>query len=329
MTSYVYINEFIQNIIEKANMKKFIFTLLLGVLVFQFSSFGQSNRWKRTRYELIGGTGTLSFMGDLGGGDKASHFISDFNFSTQRPVIHAGVRYKILEPLAAKVAFSYGWVSGDDSKSDNIYRLDRNLSFRSPIIEFGGQVEYSIIKEPTSHRYSLRRGRRFSLKYLTINTYIFAGIAGFYYNPKGYDEETKQWVALQPLGTEGQGLMEGRDKYSRVSMALPVGIGFKYSLNRNISVGAEFGARYTFTDYIDDVSTTYVDNAWLASSDELAARMADKRMYSKNPLSTFPEGALYGPGDQRGEAKYNDFYMFSLVTIAYKLRTGRNGLPKF
>ena len=295
----------------------------MGSILLPTLLFSQSSRWKRTRYELIAGVGATSFMGDLGGGDEASHFVSDFNFTSQRPLLSAGLRYKVLEPLAVKGAVSYGWVSGSDEKSKNIYRLNRNLSFRSPIVELAGQVEYSIIKEPVSHRYSLRRRKKFSLQSLQVNTYLFAGIAGFWFNPKSLDDGpggTGKWVALQPLGTEGQGLMEGREKYSRIQLAIPLGIGIKYNLTRQISLGVEFGARYTFTDYIDDVSTTYIDNKWLASKDPLAARMADK----SDPLVL-----INGAGDQRGEAKYNDFYMFSLVTVAYKLQTGRNGLPKF
>jgi hypothetical protein len=304
-------------------MKKITLLILTGSILLPTLLFSQSSRWKRTRYELVAGIGATSFMGDLGGGDKASHFVSDFNFTSQRPLLSAGLRYKILEPLAAKGTISYGWVSGSDEKSDNIYRLNRNLSFRSPIVEFATQVEFSIIKEPVSHRYSLRRRKKFSLQSLQVNTYLFVGVAGFWFNPKGIDDGpggTGEWVALQPLGTEGQGLMEGREKYSRIQLAIPLGIGMKYNITRQISLGVEFGARYTFTDYIDDVSTTYIDNKWLASKDAMAARMADK----SDPLVL-----INGTGDQRGEAKYNDFYMFSLITVAYKLQTGRNGLPKF
>jgi hypothetical protein len=312
-------------------MKKLTLLFLTGIILLPLLSHSQSNRWKRTRYELVGGLGITTFMGDLGGGAEASHFISDYDFTAQRPLISAGFRYKILEPLAVKATVSYGWVSGSDDKSKDKYRLDRNLSFRSPIVEFATQFEYSVIKEPASHRYSLRRGRKFSLRYLTINTYLFAGVSGFWFNPKGLDdgpEGTNKWVALQPLGTEGQGLVEGREKYSRFQFAIPFGIGFKYSLSRNISIGAEFGARYTFTDYIDDVSTTYVDPTWLRTQDELAYRMADKSIQTNDDSDPLPF-VTYGAADQRGDAKYNDFYMFSLVTISYKLRTGRNGLPKF
>lgn len=293
--------------------------------------FSQSSRWKRTRYEIVGGVGVSAFMGDLGGGNESSHFVSDFNFTSQRLLLNAGLRYKLLEALAVKSTISYGWVSADDSKSTNPYRLDRNLSFKSQIIEWAVQGEFSILKEPSNHRYSLRRKKKFSLKNFKINTYLFAGIAGFYFNPQGLDdgpEGTNKWVALQPLGTEGQGLMESRDKYSRFQVSFPFGIGLKYNLTRQISIGVEFGARYTLTDYIDDVSTSYVDNAWLAKNDPLAARMADKSPWSETPLPG-KDGALYNPGGQRGSSNYNDFYFFSFVTVAYKLKTGRNGLPKF
>ncbi|MDA3892877.1 MAG: DUF6089 family protein [Salinivirgaceae bacterium] len=312
-------------------MKRISLLILTGLIIVPLLSYSQSNRWKRTRYELTGALGVTSIMSDLGGGDKSSHFVSDFNFLSQRPLLNAGMRYKVLEPLAVKASLSFGWLSADDAISKNIYRQDRNLSFRSPLVELSTQVEYSIIKEPVSHRYSLRRRRRFSLKNFRINTYVFAGIAGFWFNPKGKDdgpEGTGKWVALQPLGTEGQGLMEGREKYSRIQLAIPLGIGMKYNISRQISLGVEFGARYTFTDYIDDVSTTYIDHQWLSNVDPLAARMADKSLWSKNPLPGDPL-IPYEAGGQRGESRYNDFYFFSLVTVAYKLNTGRNGLPKF
>ncbi len=317
---------------KRKNMRKVYILFLISLIILPIITSGKSRRWKRTRYELYGGLGVTAFMGDLGGGNNASHFVSDFDFTSQRPLISVGMRYKILETLAVKPTISYGMISGSDDKSKNIYRLDRNLSFRSQIVEFAAQLEYSIIKEPVSHRYSLRRRRRkFSLKNIKVNTYIFAGLAGFWFNPKGLDDGpngTGKWVSLQPLGTEGQTLMEGRKKYSRIQLAVPFGVGFKYGITRQISVGLEFGARYTFTDYLDDVSTSYIDNKWLAKYDAQAARMADKSPWSENPLPS-KAGINYNPGGQRGESRYNDFYFFSLVTVVYKLRTGRNGLPKF
>ncbi len=317
------------------DMNKLILLFLTFTFLIPISLNAQSSRWKRTRYEVVGGLGVTGFMGDLGGGDESSHFIGDFNFGSQRYLLSGGMRYKILEPLAVKATLSYGQLYGADSKSKSVYRQDRNLTFRSPLLELAAQFEYSIIKEPANHRYNLRRRKKFSLKNIKLNTYLFAGIAGFWFNPKGPDEGeggSGDWVKLQPLGTEGQGLMEGREPYGRVQLAIPFGIGFKYNLNRKIAIGFEYGARWTFTDYIDDVSTTYVDNQWLIDANPgdngRTARMADPSIQTNDDSDPLPN-VTYGAGDQRGEARYNDYYMFTLVTISYKLRTGRNGLPKF
>ncbi len=317
-------------------MKKYLAVLTVLALL-PILTDAQANRWKRTRYELVGGLGVSTFVGDLGGGNKpeGKHFLSDYDFMSQRFVLNGGLRYKLLNSVAVQGVLSYAMLAGNDNKTENIYRKDRNLSFRTNLWELSTHLEYSIIPEPLNYRRN-RRGH-FSLRsLLQINTYVFAGVSVFYFNPKGKDDTgegaTNKWVALQPLGTEGQGLVDGRKKYSRVQVAIPFGMGFKYAINRKMSVGLEFGPRYTFTDYIDDVSTTYVDNEWLREKrGDVAARLADKSIKTnpENPDSDPVPNVNYGGGDQRGEAKFNDFYMFTTAHITYKLTTGRNGLPKF
>lgn len=316
-------------------MKKILVLLVSILFVFSNEANAQATRWKRMRYEVVGGLGVSTFVGELGGKNGGNgHFMSDYDFLSQRFVIQGGMRYKILNPLAVKGTLSYGMLAGNDDKTDEIYRQDRNLNFRTNIWELAFQLEYSIIPEPINYRSSRRR--KFTWRsLLNINTYVFAGFSTFYYNPKGKDDGpdgSGKWVALRPLGTEGQGLMEGRKKYSRVAVAIPFGVGFKYPLSRTMSIGLEFAPRYTSTDYIDDVSTSYVDNNWLKEKrGELAARMADKSIKTdpENPDRDPLPYVSYGPGDQRGESKFNDFYMFTTVSINYKLKTGRNGLPKF
>src|SRR5207342_1550715 len=60
---------------------------------------------------------------------------------------------------------------------------------------------------------------------------------------------------------EGQGFPEypDRKEYSLTQQALIMGGGFKYYLKENMYVGFEILHRKTFTDYIDDVSTKYID----------------------------------------------------------------------
>ena len=313
-------------------MKHHIILLVsLLMLVSEFAD-AQATRWKRMRYEAVGGLGLSTFVGELGGRDSGhGHFLADYDFTSQRVMAQIGMRYKILNPLAVKGTLSYAWLSGSDAKTDEMYRRDRNLSFRTNLWELGVQLEYSIIPEPINYR-STRR-RKFTWRsLLNINTYVFAGVSGFYFNPKAKDDDeggTGKWVALRKLGTEGQGLMEGRKKYRLIAMAFPFGVGFKYPLSRELGIGLEFGPRYTTTDYIDDVNRSYVDNKWLKEKgSEQAARMADRSIKTDDDKDPLPN-VRYAPGEQRGESKFNDFYMFTVVSVSYKLKTGRSGLPKF
>ncbi len=117
--------------------------------------------------------------------------------------------------------------------------------------------------------------------------------------------------------------MPTRKKYSRFSGCVPIGIGGKYGINNQISVGFEAGFRYTFTDYLDDVSTTYVDPAVLlgASNGQLSANLADPS------LGTVANQT--GVGEQRGDPRDKDVYMMLLFNVNYKLTDSRGRLPKF
>ncbi len=297
--------------------------VILLIITFGFliqSEAQYSSRWKRYRYELIGSVGVTNFMGELGGADReGTNFLRDFEFSMTRPAFNIGLRYKLLERVASKISLNYGILRGDDKTTDERFRHNRNLNFYAHIVEISGQLEYSFIKEKTGHRYNLRRVR--GVKGLKLNSYVFVGIGVFWFNPYGKNPETGKWVALQPLGTEGQGRVGSREKYNRFQLAIPFGVGFKYGLNKLWSIGLEFGARKTFTDYIDDVSTTYYDNDKLAADNPLSAQMADPSLKGVVGQSV--------ANQQRGDPRDNDAYMFLLITATYKIKTTRKGLPKF
>ncbi len=301
------------------SMKKIILILIVFIFATQVDA-QYSNRWKRYRYEIVSGIGATNFLGELGGADReGTNFIRDFEFSMTRPALSVGIRYRILEKFSTKVALTYGILRGDDNTTQEKFRHNRNLNFYAHLVEFSSQFEYSLIKEKIGHRYNLRRVR--GLKGLKLNTYLFAGIAGFWFNPYGKNPSSGEWVGLHNLGTEGQGMVGSREKYNRFQVAIPFGIGFKYGLNREWSIGVEMGARKTFTDYIDDVSTTYYDNAKLAEIDPLIAQMADPS------LGTIPGQTAVN--QQRGDSSDYDSYMFLMITLNYKLKTTRKGLPKF
>lgn len=301
-------------------MKKRILLFVIAFACVYQVDAQYNTRWKRYRYEVVYGIGATNFLGELGGANReGTDFIRDFEFSMTRPAVNLGLRYKLLEKLSTKVGLTYGVLRGDDKTTQERFRQNRNLNFYAHIVEFAGQMEYSIIREKVGHRYNLRRVR--GLKGFKMNTYLFAGIGGFWFNPYGKHPTSGKWIALQPLGTEGQGMVSSRKKYSRFQLAIPFGIGFKYGINREWSIGLEFGLRKTFTDYIDDVSTTYYDNAELASVNQVAAEMADPSL-GQVPGQT-------AVNQQRGDATDNDAYMFLMISFNYKLKTTRKGLPKF
>ncbi len=67
------------------------------------------------------------------------------------------------------------------------------------------------------------------------------------------------------MSTEGEGLVEYPDRkpYNLFQFSIPFGGGIKFRVSDHIVVAYEIGMRKTFTDYLDDVSTRYVDQAIL------------------------------------------------------------------
>jgi hypothetical protein len=299
-------------------MKYFI--AFLSIFMLTTSAKAQTYaQWKRLRYEVCFGLGVANFLGDLGGANMiGTNYFNDFEINTTRPAVTLGMRYKLDPRQAVKVELNWGMVAGDDRLTEWANRHDRLLQFRSHIIEFGARYEFMAIKERVGHRYRLRgiKGQ----KALELYPYGFIGIAGFYFNPEGLDA-SGTWRALAPLHTEGQSLIATRKDYSQFQFAIPMGFGFKYAIDKQWLVGLEYGMRKTFTDYIDDVSTTYFDNETIKNiHGATAAYLADPNL-GKNPD--------YAAGQQRGDPTDHDVYMFLTVSINYKLKTGRNNLPKF
>lgn len=282
------------------------------------SLHGYSQRWKKERLMAGYGIGVANFLGELGGRDEiGSNFTRDLEFAATRPGTYMVLRYRLTQKLAIKGAFTLGFVSGADSLTEEYHRNYRNFHFRSPIMELSTQFEYSIIKDRDARRYRLRSSKGGRIP--NFNLYIFAGFGGFYFNPQAY--YNGRWENLQPLGTEGQKLgdiLPTRKPYSRFSVCIPFGFGMRLPTDRLWSIGLEYGARKTFTDYLDDVSLTYIDNNTIkVKNGELAAALAD-RSVAPNPNYT-----------QRGDPSDKDWYMFMCLSVHYKIKMGRRSLPSF
>jgi hypothetical protein len=293
-------------------MKKVLFLLVFSVV--SLSAFAQ--QWKKTRREVIIGFGASNFLGDLGGADQiGTHLMKDLEWSLTRPMASGAFRYKLATNMAVKTSFTWCRVAGNDQLTLEPSRLNRNLSFRSDVFELSTVYEYSIIEEKLRGRYS-RRSKKFP-----VNFYVFAGLSTFYFNPKA--QYQSQWVALKPLGTEGQGLPDGGKEYSLIQIAIPLGIGFKYPVNKEFSIGLEYCMRKTFTDYMDDVSTNYYD------PDAIRSVRGDVAAYLSNPSTNevIPGGT--NPGEQRGNPNYDDAFLTAQLYISYKLTGTSKSRVKF
>lgn len=201
------------------------------------------------------------------------------------------MRYNMSTRFAYKVGANYGRVSFDDAASPFDFQVARNLSFESDIIEFTNHIEFNFFKYDKSK------------DDLRFTPYLLAGVSVFYFNPKA--EINGEKVTLRSLGTEGQEL-DGR--YKRISIAVPLGGGFKYSFTSFWTLSIEGGYRKTFTDYIDDVSTTF------PGRDNVSAETA--------PLSdrSGEVGDAFGSkGKQRGDSLRNDDYLYVGVGLSYTL----------
>lgn len=302
--------------------------LIIWSIIVLSPTQANAQKWKRRPWDATIGVGSTNFFGDLGGGQgDAAHFmgVKDLDFAATRPIVQVGLRYRFLERFSARLNIATGMIGANDELSGHLGRQSRNLHFRSYIVETNAQVEFYFIKEKIAARYRYSSVTGWG----SISAYMFLGIGGVYFNPQA--EYDGAWHSLQPLGTEGQGLEGGPAKYSRFAATFPGGVGLKYTIDRYWSVGAEFGVRYTTTDYIDDVSGSYYNADLIrAAYGDVAAALSDRNIdphwvtegqYFTN--DTKPEHMASIP--PRGSSTFNDAYMFLVFQVSYRFRYGLFG----
>ena len=238
---------------------------------------------------------------ELGFLTGVSYYYGDLNNAHFR--VAGGITYRTNfdRRFSFKSSALYSNVYADDASSSDQIKVNRNLHFKSDIIELSGQIEFNFL--PYEKGNSL----------YPWSPFVFTGVSIFNYNPKA-EASNGQWYELQPLGTEGQEttLRPYLKKYSLTQFSIPFGGGIKFSVNKNFNIILEYGLRKTFTDYIDDVSTTYAGIP--AEFDNVTIELADR--------------SLDGPkqaGEERGVSTNNDWYSFSGITISFTIKNNTKG----
>jgi hypothetical protein len=246
------------------------------------------------QYNEIGIAGGVSnYQGDL----SAIATFDNINIGQTRGAIGILGRTNFNRFFSLRGGLTYGQIAGNDRLTRN---SGRNLRFKSNIFEASIIAEFNILGyDPV---YS---GKKFS-------PYIFVGGAGYYFNPK--TDYNGRDVALQPLGTEGQGRPGYEAEYSLISFAVPIGVGLKFALGESWTIGIEVGGRKIFHDYLDDVSGNYANYEDLISTSEIAGAVAYRawELTDESPASA-------PVGTERGNEKFFDWYYFSMLTMTYHI----------
>ena len=297
------------------------------------------------RYITIGGSiNALNYFGDIA--PKSNIGSTDISFT--RPGIGISSSVRLGSALSVRAAFMYGRLSSSDyevsdpTDGDAVFRYARNLQFRNDVKDFSLVGVYDIFSNP----YTV-------VMRLNFTPYVFAGVSVFHHDPKGLvpseatlspgntftPDQAGDWVSLSELETEGQA-------YSNFQLSIPFGLGVRFRVSQILDLEAEISYRYLFTDYIDDVSTNYIDKGLLGT--DLAKIMSDRALETSDVLSgenrfdalvasekvntnnlpvyTGADGADYvhlpgygQPGAQRGSSNDNDIFLVTTIRAVFMI----------
>lgn len=305
-------------------MKKLLtltLTLALAAVLADQASAQQFS--KRKQYNSVGlSLNAMNYFGDV----VPKPSITSLRFAATRPNIGLSFTRRFAPRISARAALAYGRISGDDFKAadatdpDAKFRNNRNMSFRNDIVELSAVGIFDLIENRNNY-----------MKRPDFVPYVFAGVSVYHHNPKGlvgaggvsgtpYGLSDGNWVALQPLGTEGQ-RYNGEGTYSLWQFSIPFGGGVRYKLNKSFDLGLEIGWRKTFTDYLDDVSGNYANGGKLESG-------AAQYFGGGNVRNTVDFPNFNAEGQMRGKSNEKDWYIVTGLTLNYIL-TPPVKSPKF
>jgi len=263
-------------------MKKVLFILLLLPM---FVSA------QKRHHEMGIFGGAVSYYGDL-----QENWFPDGGYRAG-----GGLSYKyFVHPnIGLRTSFNYASLWGADSTSNSPAIQRRNLDFQTNLLELAVGIEANLLPVETDQ--------------YKVSPYVFAQMGLFYYNPYTLNDLDEK-IFLRPLSTEGQGLRQypNRKPYSLVNVAFPLGAGVKFFVGKTVMISAEMGFRYTATDYLDDVSQSYVN------LDTLFAYKGQQSVELSFRTDEFADWDGNYPNEEfvRGDNKPNDWYWFGGIGVS-------------
>lgn len=305
-------------------MKRLAFVIGLVVLFSSYSNKANAQYYfyddsyydNPVLFELGASVGVMNCLTDLGGkAGIGKKFIKDLNYG--KNTVCAGVYFDVLykNALGARLEACFGKVSADDAVLESVpttdiakTRYNRNLNFQSTITEFSFIAEVHPLflfvdwsgRDAEPPRYS---------------PYLLGGIGYYSFNPQA--KIGNKLIDLQPLSTEGQGLKEYPDKkvYKLKQFNFPIGAGLKYELSSLVNLRGEFVYRILTTDYLDDVSTTYINADAYANNGFTGIKLANAVLLNHREIN----GQNTSPGGKRGSPTQKDSYFSFNLKIGITL----------
>lgn len=260
--------------------------------------------------------GAANYLGEIGGSSGDSRgFLFDMRFDQTNISAGGFFRYSFSNSLAAKISVNYVRIEGADSLSDNPNRIARNLSFRTDMIEATLTGEYAFLVLNDLTRRSKSR--------IDFRAHAFTGAGVLFFYP--YAKANDEWFYLRPLQTEGV-----ENAYDEMTIVVPLGIGASFTFNNKVRLGMEIGYRFSFTDYLDDVSTDYAYDSRFPDDDielpfeesKIFANRSDEAYSQGNP--DLPDRNFFRRGSRRGNPDTDDGYLLAQFNLSYVFGSGNS-----
>ncbi len=258
--------------------------------------------------------------GEFGISLGAAHYFGDLNtrsgLNRAKPAVGLFFRKQFGNYVGLRISAHYAQLGYSDTYSKNEYQKTRNLSFNSNIWEIAVQGDFNFFKFVPGDPDHL------------FTPYVTLGVGVFSYDPYAYLNGKKEF--LRPLGTEGQNTgYLGRKQYGTMAMCIPFGVGIKKNISNRINMSVEAAYRFTTTDYLDDVSTTYAGAGLGVPPDannfpdgpggvKSVANLLQDRSYEIDP-----DNLIGREGRQRGWSKQKDQYIILEVGFSLNISTYR------
>ncbi len=159
----------------------------------------------------------MEFGGGLGTLNYSGDLVRGYDFSTSSIAGTAFYRMNLSEIFTIKLGLTVGNLQGSETPID-AFAIERSQSFSSNLVELSSVFEYHFLDFKTPNAP------------VNYSPYLFGGVGAIRYDAPT-DEET-----------------------GRFQFVLPLGVGFKYLIEKKYTIGFEAGARKTFFDYLDGIA---------------------------------------------------------------------------